>query len=225
MGSCPHIEYISKKVSKACVICRKVNTPLCHEQMAPLPEFRIQPSNPFVHTGLDFAGPLLVTKGAQKRYILLFTCGSTRAVHLELTRSMNFKDFHLAFTRFLSRRGKPTVVYSDNAKTFSQAADYYKNKLQWKFITPRAPWHGAFWERLVKTIKEPLKKTLGNRIVTETELSTILVQVEAIVNERPLSAIVEDDELKTITPSLLLNGRNLNHLNMRRTLDLSLQRG
>ena len=201
-----------KKVTKACVICRKVNTPLCHEQMAPLPEFRIKPSNPFVHTGLDFAGPLLVTKGAQKRYILLFTCGSTRAVHLELTRSMNFKDFQMAFTRFLSRRGKPTVVYSDNAKTFSQAADYYKNKLQWKFITPRAPWHGAFWERLVKTIKEPLKKTLGNQIVTETELSTILVQVEAIVNERPLSAIIEDDELKTITPSLLLNGRNLHHV-------------
>ena len=66
-----------KKITRACVCCRKANAPLCKEQMAPLPNFRVTPSHPFTHIGLDYAGPLTVTKAAQKRYILLFTCGST----------------------------------------------------------------------------------------------------------------------------------------------------
>ena len=181
--------------------------------MAPLPKFRVTPSNPFVHTGLDYAGPLMVTRGAQKRYILLFTCGSTRAIHLELTRSTSYKDFNLAFTRLIFRIGKPTIVYSDNAKTFIQAAEELKSRnVDWKFITPRAPWHGAIWERLVKTYKEPLRKTLGMAVLNEIELSTVLTQIEAIINEGPLTAMVEDDQLKTITPSLLLNGRSLSHI-------------
>ena len=199
-----------KKITKQCFTCKKANAPLASQQMAPLPSFRVTPSNPFVHTGLDFAGPLLVTRGSHKRYILLFTCGSTRAVHLELTRSMSFKDFNLAFMRFVSRRGKPQKMYSDNAKTFIQAAEEYKQRsINWHFITPRAPWHGAFWERLVKSIKEPLRKTLGKAVLNEVELSTVLCQIEAVINERPLTAILEEDNMKVITPTLLLNGRSL----------------
>ena len=202
-----------KKITRACVCCRKANAPLCKEQMAPLPNFRVTPSHPFTHIGLDYAGPLTVTKAAQKRYILLFTCGSTRAVHLELTRTLNAKDFNLAFQRFIARRGKPTVVYSDNAKTFLHAReDAAKLGIDWKFITPRAPWQGAFYERMVRSIKEPLRKVLGSSNLNETELITMLTKVEAMLNERPLTAIVEGDICKPITPTMLVNGRSLSHV-------------
>ena len=201
-----------KRHTRSCVTCKKVNEPLCQQLMAPLPEFRITPSHPFTFVGLDYCGPLNVTKAAQKRYILLFTCAATRAVHLELTRTMNISDLHLAFTRFCSRRGKPTKIISDNAQTFVRAKrDLATQNIEWQFIAPRAPWHGAFWERMVRSVKEPLRKVIGNSILNEVELTTLLCKVEAVINERPLTSIKENDEYKIITPTTLLNGRSLAH--------------
>ena len=199
-----------KKHTRSCVTCKKVNEPLCQQLMAPLPDFRIKPSHPFTFVGLDYCGPLNVTRAAQKRYVLLFTCAATRAVHLELTRTMNISDFHLAFTRFCSRRGKPKKVISDNAQTFVRAKkDLALQNIEWQFITPRAPWHGAFYERMVRSVKEPLRKVIGNSILNEVELATLLCKVEAMINERPLTSIKEDDEHKLVTPTTLLNGRSL----------------
>ena len=203
----------TKKVIRKCVPCRKINQPNCTEIMANLPDFRTTPSNPFTFVGIDYTGPLLITKASHKRYILLFTCASTRAVHLELTRTMNFADFMLAYTRFCSRRGKPSQIISDNAKTFQQASEHLKTEnVNWEFITPRAPWKGGFYERIMKHIKEPLKKVIGKAILNEVELQTILVQVEALINERPLTAIHSGDDCQIITPSQLINGRCLAHV-------------
>ena len=141
---------------KACVTCKRANTRLAGQQMAPLPEWRKTPSPPFTHVGMDYAGPLYVTKtGTQKRYILLFTCGVTRAVHLELTQSLDTKDFLLAFECFRARRGTPSVLYSDNGTSFVAASKAIPH-IKWEFITPLAPWHGAIWEHLVRSIKAPV---------------------------------------------------------------------
>ena len=109
---------------------------------APLPPDRLTKAPPFSVTGIDHAGPLYCCDtGGEKLYILLFTCAVTRAVHLELVSSLNLDDFLLAFRRFISRRALPSIVYSDNAKTFQAASSLLQKQfshmtIHWKFICP-----------------------------------------------------------------------------------------
>ncbi|GFV96921.1 integrase catalytic domain-containing protein [Trichonephila clavipes] len=123
-------------------------------------------------------------QGTRKSYVSLFTCAVTRAVHLELVSDMSTKCFLLALRRFLARRDKG---------------------IHWKFIVGRAPWWGGFYERLVKTIKDPLRKILGRALLTFEELSTILSEVEIIVNHRPLTYVENDPgEPEPLTPAHFL---------------------
>ena len=196
-----------KATLKKCVTCQKANNRLAAQQMAPLPEWRTTPSPPFAHVGVDYAGPLFVTKsGNVKRYILLFTCGTTRAIHLELTPTLDSKDFLLAFYSFTARRGTPTFVYSDNGSTF-QAASKMLVDIKWVFIPPLSPWHGGFWERVVRSVKTPLRKVIGGARIKEAELRTLLHQIEATINSRPLGQIKGIDKNRVITPFDLIAGR------------------
>ena len=178
--------------------------------MAELPEFRKTPSPSFSHTGLDYAGPLFVkTKTKEeKRWICLFTCASTRGVHLEIVNDLSTEEFLMAFTRFASRRGKPNHCYSDNATTFQKAAKHLPDII-WQFNPPAAPWWGGFWERLVGSIKSPLKKILGKALVTDQELLTLIIRIEAQINSRPLTVLVEDPNQVPLTPAEMLIGRPL----------------
>ncbi|KAJ8030134.1 Fatty acid synthase [Holothuria leucospilota] len=88
-----------------------------------------------------------------------------RAVHIELVDSLSVQDFLLSFRRFVARRGLPVVIYSDNAKTFAKGQTkllelYGSECPTWKFIAPRAPWWGGWWEKLVGSVKSALKKSL-----------------------------------------------------------------
>ena len=198
-----------KATLRHCVTCKKTHSRLAGQQMASLPEWRTTPSPPFSHTGVDYAGPLFITKkGTQKRYILLFTCGVTRAVHLELTQTLDAKDFLLAFERFSARRGMPSKMYSDNGTTF-QAVSKMLPQLEWNFIPPYAPWHGGFWERIVRSIKTPLRKIAGGANLKESELITLLTSIEAVINSRPLTTLRGADSYRVVTPAELLCGRPL----------------
>ena len=126
---------------------------------------RVADAPPFTFTGLDFAGPLYITSSkegqsneiSQKAYICLYTCASTRAIHLELLRDLSVKSFLLSFRRFASRRGLPSTLLSDNAKTFKVGCKEVKtivrshevqrylssNRVTWKFFVERAPWWGG----------------------------------------------------------------------------------
>jgi hypothetical protein len=208
---------IAKSVVKHCISCQRQEARSCNAPAAPLPLDRVKQSCPFTVTGVDFAGPLFsVDAPKQKLYICLFTCGVVRAVHLELTDSMSVPAFMLAFRRFVARRGLPSVIYSDNALTFVSFKDqfpelYGPNAPQWKFIVPRSPWWGGFWERMVGSVKSSLRKTLGRRALTRIELETTLVEVEACVNSRPLTFV--SDDIKCVQPlspaHFLLNRRYL----------------
>ena len=217
---------------RRCVKCRKgQGQPFPLPQPPDLPEERVSDCPPFTHTGVDFAGPLYTTdKGGTnadeaKAYVCLFTCASTRALHLELTRRLSAEAFLLAFRRFTSRRGLPATLLSDNAKTFKSASKevvkiaraqevlHYmaNNGVTWKFIVDKAPWWGGFWERLVQTVKRPLKKVIGRSCLSFEELSTLLTEVECVVNARPLVYVYDDlDGVNfALTPSHLINGRRL----------------
>ena len=190
--------------------------------MAPLPLERVQFSYAFSHVGTDFCGPLYArTKtNPTKVYICIFTCASSRMLHLELTNNMSTDEFLQAFQRMMNRRGMSDTVWSDNAQSFKAASreikrlfasssaeakkvwkkiDKDKVKLElaskgikWKYIAERSPWRGGWWERFCRSVKEPLRKVLGKALLTYTELYTVLTEVEAIINARPLSFVGDD---------------------------------
>ena len=235
-----------KGVIRRCVTCQKQKVQACGQKMGPLPKERVSPSPPFTHVGVDFAGPLYVKEGpnVKKSYICVFTCASSRMVHLELTNSMSTDEFMQAFTRMTSRRGMCATIWSDNAKTFKTASDkirkLYKHDnnsniesqsgwdmldqdriktemasqgIKWKFITERSPWRGGWWERMVRAVKEPLRKVLGKALLTFSEMNTLLVQIEGTINTRPLTAVSDDQrDPLPITPAHLAIGRPLNNI-------------
>ncbi|GBO10030.1 hypothetical protein AVEN_147955-1 [Araneus ventricosus] len=136
-------------------------------------------------------------EGMQKSCIVLFTCATTRALHLELAPTMTTESFLMAFRRFISRRGNCRIMYSDNAKTFKKSnreleqiskillhdkfPDFICNqKITWKFIVERGAWWGRFYERLVKSVKECLRKVLVRALLSFEELSTIITEVGSV---------------------------------------------
>ena len=225
-----------KSIVRQCIVCKKIEglpykTVFCPD----LPQFRVDQDPPFTHVGIDFAGPLIVkreshiqTNSEFKCYVCLFTCASTRAVHLELVEDLTVESFIRSFRRFSARRGLPATIISDNAKTFKAASKEVKNLLrtprlkeyftlkgvQWKFIVELAPFQGGFWERLIRSVKRCLIKTIGRAMLNYNELHTILVEIEGVINARPLTYVYDDNEGVSypLTPSHLVNGRNLNRL-------------
>ena len=176
-------------------------------------------SEEFAYTqlGVNFAGPVYVKniytrdKKTYKAYIALFTCASTRGIHLELTPDLSAQAFVRSLQRFIGRRGVPSFIVSDNRKTFKNATVkkfIRQYNITWKFNVARAPWWGGFFERLVRSVKRCLKKTLGNARISFEEFETVLSQVEGILNSRPLT-YVHEEMSQPITPSTLCVGRGL----------------
>ncbi len=202
-----------KRTVRECVVCRKNASKAFSEETAPLPSERVSrsPAIPFLSVGVDYAGPLFIEcqSGQRKVYILLLTCTRIRAIHLELTSSLNTSDFIAAFERFAARRGLPKTVMSDNAKTFKRASEILssRNGIKWKFITERAPWHGGIWERLVRSVKLPLRKALHRRIVGFEELQTLLCRIECVINDRPITYVENSSDIEPLCPSHFLLGR------------------
>jgi hypothetical protein len=129
----------------------------------------------------------------------------------------------MALKRFLARRGSCKIIYSDNAASFKQTDKLLKEvtnqvasskvqneavklKLQWRFIVARAPWWGGFYERLIGSIKGHLRRTLGRALLTYEELETVLIEIEAVINSRPLTYVSADHEQQILTPAHFLLG-------------------
>ena len=120
---------IVKQVIRRCIVCKKYQGPiLSTSRLAELPPDRVANVPPFTNTGVDFAGPLYVknSDNGTKTYVCLFTCATTRAIHLELTTSPGAPQFLQAFRRFVGHRGLPAKLLSDNAKTFKAAGKEVK---------------------------------------------------------------------------------------------------
>ena len=207
---------IARRVVRGCLACRRQDAPACSERTAPLPRDRATRAPPFAVTGVDFAGPLFSVDFPRKKlYICLFTCAVTRAVHLEMTDSLSLEHFVMAFRRFAARRGVPTTMYSDNARTFVGAAGLlsrYFGRLapKWKFIAPLSPWWGGWWERLVRSVKTALRRTLGKRCLTRAELETVLCEVEACINSRPVTFQGDTPDCPNpLTPNHFLTGHSV----------------
>lgn len=218
-----------KDVISKCVLCKKVvGKSYKYPGPPPLPDFRVNLIEPFHTTGVDYTGAIQLSKTItgfpQKSYVCLFTCTTSRAVHLELARDLKAETFLLLFRRFCARRSMPKHLISDNATNFQSVSNSLltimkspsvkeyldHNEIKWHFIAPRAPWQGGFYERLIGVVKICLRKVLYHKRVSEDELSTILTEIETRVNNRPLLYIGDEGNTNdTLTPSHLLHGRRL----------------
>jgi hypothetical protein len=225
-----------KSYVRNCFPCAKQKAKTITQLMGDLPETRVKPSRPFYISGVDFAGPVNVRmspgRGSKsfKAYICIFICMSTKAIHIECVSNMTMEAFMAAFKRFTSRRGFVKEMWSDHGTNFVAASKELLETwrlgqcsipvelaalldtkgTKWKFIPPGSPNHGGLWEAGVKSIKFHLKRTIGDATPTFEELNTLLTQIEACLNSRPLSPLSDHpDDLEPLTPSHFLVGEPL----------------
>ena len=208
---------------------RVIGRPYRTSDPPPLPKVRVEEAPPFSVTGVDFTGALYVknpTGNEKKCYICLFTCAATRAIHLEDVPDLSANSFLQAFRRFTSHKSLPKVMISDNATTYTAAKHLRKlfnspavpealsrRRTEWRFIPARSPWYGGFWERLLGLTKTSLKKILERQYVSMETLQTIVTEIEAVLNDRPLTHVSSSLHiLEPLTPSHLLYGRKMTSL-------------
>ena len=150
-----------------------------------------------------------------KVYILSFTCSVSRAIYLEIFTNQAKGEFIKALKRLVARRGRPHIIYLDNAKTLT-AAEKWINKInkdehfkdciareeiRWKFNVAKVPWWGGQFERTMGLTKQMLYKSIS-------ELEEIALDIEINLNKRPLT-YVDDIELSILTPNSLIYGHSI----------------
>lgn len=210
------------KVIFNCFQCKRFRAKLLTVAPAPLPVDRITVTSCFSVVGVDTTGPLYLEDGS-KVWVILFTCATFRAVHFELVVSLSTESFLMAFRRFVARRGVVSVCYSDNGTNFVgyrnllKSLDWSKIQnetlgegIKWKFIPPNAPWWGGWWERIFRILKDMLRRSLGKTALNFEEMSTIMCDIEAHINMRPLTYVSEQSELRPLTPAHFLG--DIKHL-------------
>lgn len=205
--------------------------------MADLPAGRVNIANkPFTDVAIDYAGPFLIklsnVRGCkmQKAYIAIFVCMATKAIHLEAVTDLTADAFIAAFRRFVARRGTVKNIFSDNGTNFVRAnkillenVDLAKNefnekicneltnlKTTWHFSPPGGPHFNGLAEAAVKSVKSHIKKTIADAKLTYEEMATLLAQIEACVNSRPLCQLSSSpDDMRALTPAHFLVGQSL----------------
>ena len=184
------------------------------------------PHSPFTNTGIDYFGPIEVKQGRSnvKRYGVIFTCLSSRAVHLEVAHSLTTDAFLGVFSRFVARRGRPACVYSDNGTNISSGDKELRKNLdqfnqsridsqmtqqhiEWHYMPPHASHMAGAWERLIGSTKRILRALVNEQRLTDESLLSFMCEAEKIMNDRPLTSS-NDPNIRALTPAMLLTGRN-----------------
>ncbi len=220
------IKRVIKKEIRQCILCLRYQAETKGQIMGDLPANRCTISHPFALVGVDLAGPFLCkpmlprSRVQLKLYACIFVCFTTHAVHIESVLSLSAEEFLNALHWFVSCRGIPNVIHSDNGSNFQAASKYFdfrqetiqnstaNNGISWKFNPPRAPHRGGLWESVVKSMKYHLNRTTKGQILRYDEYNTIFTRIEAIMNSRPLCYKVETStpEDLVLTPGHFLIG-------------------
>ena len=216
-----------RSIKSNCVTCIKFRAATIQPIMADLPVERLAYHSPlFTNTGVDYFGPFYVTvrRTTKKRWGFLFTCLTTRAVHVGINPSMDASSCVMGVEWFVSRRGTPAIIWSDNGTNFvgvekelreniekwnpiNIAVELAHKGIKWRFNPPSAPHQGGIWETLVRSFKRVLYTILGTGRLTDEVLSSTFCLVEHALNSRPLTPVSADpSDLGALTPNHFLLG-------------------
>ena len=226
---------LARKICKKCITCQMKAATAESQLMGQLPASRVTPAPAFHTTGVDYAGPFILKRGYTRKpqlvkgYLAVFICFATKA---EVVKDLTTEAFLSAMKRFVSRRGLPRDIHSDNGGNFLGAKkdlqEFYQmlattkmtealrsffldNLVTWHTIPERAPHFGGLWEAAVKSAKYHLKRVVGDQRLTYEELSIVTAQVEACLNSRPLTSSHSHspDGVQPLTSGHLLIGKSM----------------
>lgn len=216
-----------RSIAQRCLVCRIERGKPLNPLMAALPAGRTNcGQRPFSHCGIDYFGPMFVKIGRrrEKRWGILFTCLSTRAIYIDLAYTLSTSSAIMAIQRFASDRATPLIMYSDNGTNFRGASRElieavkkldkqefenfaYKNHISWRFNPPDAPHMGGAWERMIRSVKTAMNIILKDQAPCEEVLRTVLKEIQHSVNSRPLTHVSLDPRDKeALTPNHFLFG-------------------
>jgi hypothetical protein len=214
-----------KKLIGECIKCKVYHARLGEQLMANLPRERLSIDEPFfTHTACDLFGHFEIKRARTtvKRYVVLFCCLTSRAVHLEPVYSLEMSSFIDAFRRFHARRGEIKTLTSDNATNFRAAARELREAFQdwndqglgqqlqqrgvdWHFLPSRASHHGGAHERLIRSARSSLRHVLESQTLNDESFMTLVTECEYVMNSRPLTAASDDpSDLSPICPNDVL---------------------
>ncbi|XP_076044925.1 uncharacterized protein LOC143027525 [Oratosquilla oratoria] len=209
-----------------CMVCKRLYETPMHQRMSDLPPERCEPGGPaFRYVGVDLFGPFHVKVGRSemKRYGCLYTCFTTRAIHIEKLDSLQTDAFINGFVRFTARRVYPSKVWSDNctnlvgarAELARSVRDLDRSLIaretrrcgvEWSFNPPSASHHGGVWERMIRSVRKVLfALVIKSPRMLDDILQTLFCEAESIVNSRPLTKCSDDaSDESPLTPNHLL---------------------
>ena len=223
----PRLKRLAKKVIRQCYGCKRFQAvALATPPPGLLPPERTEGSSPFEVVGVDFAGPIKYRKSSRaegKAYLVLYARSLTRALYLEILPNLETTTFMASLKQFIARQGRPSKIFSDNGRTFVGAAKLIKEiqkdeqvqgylaseKITWRFNLSRAPWWGGQFEQLVGLFKCAFYKVIGGGMITWSQLSEVVLDVETHLNRRPLSYVEDDVQLPLLTPTSFLFQRSI----------------
>lgn len=203
-----------------CLQCYKLNPTPLEPFMSDLPSVRVNQVKPFSVVGTDYGGPFRIKLGKHrgakigKAYLCLFVCLSTKALHLETVSDLSSEAFLAALRRFVSRRGRVSIIHSDCGTNYVGASNQlhslmqtaaHSENIEFRFNPPSSPHFGGVWEIQIKSVKSHLYRIIGEQVLTFEELSTLFAQIESMLNSRPLCPLSSDpNDLSVLTPGHFL---------------------
>jgi transposase InsO family protein len=211
----------ARRVTSGCVVCKRTNAHPERQEQGNLPEYRIPTPGaaPFENVLIDGAGPFKTTVGrrSEKKWLAIFSCAMTRAIHVEVLDDVSTDNFLMAFDRFVARRGMPAVVRTDNGTNFVGAAAFLKDlwaswdhalavergyaSIKWIFSAPLAPHTNGAVERAVGLLKKGLVAVMPDSGISPQALHTVALKVEGILNSRPITYIsTSSEDGRALTP-------------------------